>query len=55
MNTVLPGYQVEIWFGLLGPAGMPSDVVARLNEAVGKALALPDLQARFRPRNCQQT
>jgi tripartite-type tricarboxylate transporter receptor subunit TctC len=47
VNTVLPGYQVEIWFGLLGPAGMPADVVARLNDAVGKALALPDLQARF--------
>jgi len=47
VNTVLPGYQVEIWFGLLGPAGMPVDVVAKLNDAVGKALALPDLQARF--------
>jgi tripartite-type tricarboxylate transporter receptor subunit TctC len=47
VNTALPGYQVEIWFGLLGPAGMPADVVAKLNDAVGKALALPDLQARF--------
>jgi tripartite-type tricarboxylate transporter receptor subunit TctC len=47
VNTVLPGYQVEIWFGLLGPAGMPADAVARLNDAVAKALALPDLQARF--------
>ena len=47
VNSVLPGYQVEIWFGLLGPAGMPADVVAKLNDAVGKALALPDLQARF--------
>lgn len=47
VNSVLPGYQVEIWFGLLGPAGMPAEVVARLNDAVAKALALPDLQARF--------
>ncbi len=47
VNTVLPGYNVEIWFGLLGPAGMPADVVAKLNDAVGKALALPDLQERF--------
>jgi len=47
VNSVLPGYQVEIWFGLLGPAGTPADVVAKLNDAVGKALALPDLQARF--------
>jgi len=48
VNSVLPGYNVEIWFGLLGPAGLPADVVAKLNDAVGKALALPDLQARFR-------
>ena len=47
VNTVLPGYQVEIWFGLLGPAGMPVEVVAKLNDAVGKTLALPDLQSRF--------
>jgi len=47
VNSVLPGYNVEIWFGLLGPAGMPSDVVAKLNDAVTKALALPELQARF--------
>lgn len=47
VNSVLPGYNVEIWFGLLGPAGVPADVVAKLNDAVGKALALPELQARF--------
>jgi tripartite-type tricarboxylate transporter receptor subunit TctC len=47
VNTVLPGYSVEIWFGLLGPAGMPADVVARLNDAVGKTLAQPELQSRF--------
>ena len=47
VNTVLPGYNVEIWFGLLGPAAMPADVVAKLNDAIVKALALPELQARF--------
>lgn len=47
VNTVLPGYNVEIWFGLLAPAGTPSDVVAKLNDAVARALALPELQGRF--------
>ena len=47
VSQTLPGYVVEIWFGLLGPAGMPADVVAKLNDAVGKALALPELQSRF--------
>lgn len=43
----LPGYVVEIWFGILGPAGMPAEVIAKLNDAIGKALAQPDVQARF--------
>ncbi len=47
VSTVLPGYKVDIWFGLLAPAGTPPEVVARLNDAVSKAVALPDLQQRF--------
>ncbi len=47
VNQTLPGYVVDIWFGILGPAAMPADVVARLNDAIGKALAQPDLQSRF--------
>jgi tripartite-type tricarboxylate transporter receptor subunit TctC len=47
VGSVLPGYKVEIWFGLLAPAGTPADVVARLNDSVSKAIALPDLQQRF--------
>ena len=47
IGSVLPGYKVEIWFGLLAPAGTPADIVAKLNDAVAKALALPELQARF--------
>lgn len=47
ISSVLPGYKVEIWFGLLAPAGTPAEVVAKLNDAVGKALAQSELQARF--------
>lgn len=47
VNTVLPGYNVEIWFGLLAPAGTPAATVARLNDAVGKALASAEIQGRF--------
>lgn len=47
VSQTLPGYVVEIWFGILGPAGLPQDVVARLNDAIGKALAQPDVQTRF--------
>lgn len=30
----LPGFDVAIWFGVFGPAGMPADVTARLNQAI---------------------
>ena len=35
------GYETGSWLGLAGPAGMPADVVARLNDAVRKLLAEP--------------
>jgi tripartite-type tricarboxylate transporter receptor subunit TctC len=43
----LPGFQSVTWFGLLGPAGTPRVVVDRVNTEINKALALPDIQARF--------
>jgi len=38
-----------VWFSLSGPAGMPADVVARLNAEVQRILQLPDVRARLRP------
>jgi len=35
----LPGYEFYTWYGLWAPAGLPRDVVARLNAEVNKALA----------------
>jgi tripartite-type tricarboxylate transporter receptor subunit TctC len=34
-------YEAAIWWGLLGPRGMPPDIVASLNAAVREALADP--------------
>lgn len=39
--TVLPGYNFESWYGLMGPAAMPEPVVARLADETRKALAAP--------------
>ena len=35
------------WFSLSGPAGMPADIVKRINEAVREALAAPELRERL--------
>ena len=40
----LPGFQLEVWFGLMGPAHMPPPVVKRLNEELNAALASPDMK-----------
>ena len=45
-NT-LKGYQAEVWFGLMAPAGTPKDAVARLNDAVVKVLQMPEVKAKF--------
>jgi tripartite-type tricarboxylate transporter receptor subunit TctC len=41
------GYEFNAWFGMFGPAGMPQDVVAKLNSAIVKAVESPDLKARM--------
>ena len=43
----LPGYQSTNWFGLMAPIKTPRDIIARLNGAVDKILASPDLRKRF--------
>ncbi len=37
-------YESSAWFGLLGPAGVPRDVVARLNAEVARSLKLADVR-----------
>lgn len=43
----LPGFDVGQWFGLMGPANMPRDVVAKLNAEINRALGQADLKAEF--------
>ena len=47
MATAVPGYEFELWWGLLAPAGTPPEIVGKLNSAVNKALAKPELVANF--------
>jgi tripartite-type tricarboxylate transporter receptor subunit TctC len=44
---VVPGFEIDTWWGLIAPAGTPRDVVARLNGAFVAALNAPDVKARF--------
>jgi tripartite-type tricarboxylate transporter receptor subunit TctC len=40
----IPGFALDSWWGLNGPAGMPADVVARLNSLSLQVLKRPDLR-----------
>jgi tripartite-type tricarboxylate transporter receptor subunit TctC len=46
----LPGYEAVSWFGLFGPAGMPADVVRKINGEVRKTFADPEIQRAFLDR-----
>jgi tripartite-type tricarboxylate transporter receptor subunit TctC len=42
-----PGFEVISWWGILGQAAMPKDIVARLHSEIAKAMASPDAQKRI--------
>jgi len=43
----LGGFSADAWSGMLGPAGMPADIVRFLQQEVAKALARPDVRQRI--------
>ena len=40
----LPGFELEAWWGVVGPAKMPPAVVKRLNEELNVVLEMPEMQ-----------
>jgi len=43
----VPGYEAGSWYGILAPAGTPQAVVAKLHEAIVRALAQPEVRERL--------
>jgi tripartite-type tricarboxylate transporter receptor subunit TctC len=41
------GFDAVTWFGIVGPANLPKDVVAKLNADINKALKQPELQKKL--------
>jgi len=39
----LPGYELSVWYGAFGPAGMPPELTARLNREINLILKRPDV------------
>ena len=51
----LAGYAVDVWFGILAPAGTPAPAIAKLNAAIREVLADPELQKKFVGYGCIAT
>ena len=47
ISEVLPGFDITAWFGIVGPAGMPKDVVDKLNAATIQVLRTPEMKDRL--------
>jgi tripartite-type tricarboxylate transporter receptor subunit TctC len=44
----VPGFETVGWFGIVAPAGTPTDIVAKLNTAIVTALKDPEVVQRYR-------
>jgi tripartite-type tricarboxylate transporter receptor subunit TctC len=44
MESGLPGYESISWWGIIGPAGMPPAVAAKLQKEIARVMSLPDVK-----------
>jgi tripartite-type tricarboxylate transporter receptor subunit TctC len=47
ISETLPGFDFPSWVALVGPAGMPKELVRKLNSAVSKALEHPEVKEKL--------
>ena len=43
----VPGYEVVLWYGVLGPKNLPNAIAQRWNTEVRNATKVPDLKERL--------
>jgi tripartite-type tricarboxylate transporter receptor subunit TctC len=49
----VPGYEVNVWFGMQLPAGTPKPIVDKINRDVVQLLKEPDVVKRFREQGVE--
>jgi tripartite-type tricarboxylate transporter receptor subunit TctC len=47
MREMVPGFDMVTWFGIVGPAGMPADIVDWLHAEIAKAIRDPQVSDRL--------
>lgn len=49
----VPGYEVNVWYGIQAPAGTPKEVIQKLNGEIARALGDPEIVKRFREQGVE--
>jgi tripartite-type tricarboxylate transporter receptor subunit TctC len=49
----VPGYEVNVWFGMQLPAGTPRPIVDKINRDLVQILKEPDVVKRFREQGVE--
>ncbi|MBI4191897.1 MAG: tripartite tricarboxylate transporter substrate binding protein [Betaproteobacteria bacterium] len=49
----VPGFETVGWYGVLGPAGMPKDVVSRLSAELARIFKTPEVRKRMLDRGAE--
>jgi tripartite-type tricarboxylate transporter receptor subunit TctC len=47
LSETFPGFEQYSWFGILGPAGLPKDVVAKVHRETVRTLQSPDVNGKL--------
>jgi tripartite-type tricarboxylate transporter receptor subunit TctC len=51
----LPDFEAQAWWGMLGPTGIPPEIVTRMNTELAKVLKIPAVQERLSQMGVQVT
>jgi tripartite-type tricarboxylate transporter receptor subunit TctC len=43
----VPGYRMQVWFGVVAPAATPKDIIAKLNAEVNRIISSAEVKERF--------
>ena len=47
IESGVPGYDVLLWYGMLGPKGLPREIQMQWNTEINRAIQSPDIKERF--------
>ncbi len=53
--ATLPGYDVDLWWGVFAPAGLPEAMVDQLNQLIRAIIMEPDMRERFAQEGAMAT